>query len=1773
MRALAQPFDEVVGKHGHLVIEGAAGLGKTTLGYQVAHELARALLDPTGTPPVERLAVPLVLPARVLAMHLHRGWNEALPAAVANEYDTLGDGLPIPALFTTTVHDLPWLVIVDALDEIPDQASREKLLTALAARMSDPDSPARFLVTTRPLAPGEVQLLAGPQVGFYELQPFDAAALNTFAYRWFDPDNSLAGKAAAREFLDQIEAAGLGDILEVPLLAALAAQVHAARLDQPLPGSRYELYEQYIDHLGAIRAIARSAALESFRLVAGGTAFADWLEAHRVELLERLATTYTTADTRLLDDTEKYLVAQAPLPERLPAGWTESMAEWLSLSGLLSRQGGRLRFLHQTFAEHLAASATARALPDDVRPELPPWDDLIRRLLLEDESGTRVVLHYLHRQGPGASLLTMLLTGGRDYQDRGAELVIQGAPADSAQLATFLSQLEERVLVGLWGAWRLRQMAGLTRHSAVRNQLRQLSANPQVQPAMTITIFGLLRKSCPDLHDRAIDALNRWISDDQSIALRCASAGCLARFGGSHGIRAAAALRTLTSDHTYPITERVRAARELAELGVHDRADAADALATMAAEEGGDEYDRAFAMRELAGLGGEHRDRGAVIAQELAQSPATTGYIQVQAASTLAELGGEYRQRAADILRIIASDPTVDRRYQTEALAAAAAIIPDLRDAAATALRDLTADITTSIYQRLEAARKLADLGPQRRDQAAQALLALVVAPIGRENDIDWYWKELAARDLTEINEEHRRQILPALQQIVEGPGPYSTRKDDILHILARLSDEDPALVAKTMYRIFTDPTRAVDERRIAAESQAKISAEHRREVLEFFASVLRDATAASGEHLLASAVLAVLEPSARPLVGALVSRIAASLTAAPSTRLDAAHTLTDLGPQYSEIAMQLICEVAAHPLLSDADRVTAAAAMPDRGDGHRSKAAVLYDLAVDTTIAVDQRSRAAARLAELGGDHRRSGAAVLYSLATDRTIDVDDRHQAARALTRLGGEDQRRGAAVLYNLAVDGMISADHQRRAADSLAELGREDQHRAADALYSLAIDGTVNAGDRRQAASSLAELRSEDRRRGAAVLRDLAGDPAMAAATRRRAAESLIRLRGDDLRRGAGVLHDLTASPLVRLRTRLLSAEALANLGPNDAQQAKELLDLLAVEPAIGAEDRTFVAATAASLNAQPARAAELLSALALDPAADEDARLEASGRIQRLRGADQHHRAADVFAQLATDPSLGVGNQQAAAETLARYGAEHWESAIRVLSQLAVDPDNDAHERLVAARGIARLGSPGQIAARGVLRQITTSRVLDAPVRRWAARSLAELGPSALTESIAALYALCTETTTDMWNRLWAAETLTELGTSGRQASMRALKSLTSDTIDDRLVRAYCEGIHADLDDHHHHRVVDLLIETASDKFEDGWRRVCAASELFAVSRHHEDRSAQLLSAIAADGSLRAWERRQAADRLATLGAKTRVDAADLLLLVTGDVLADPWERAEAATALLELNQHRPQAVAILERLATDTGISGGQRLSAARPLATLASDQAVVALEAICLDSDADAQTRLDSARCLAKGGQEFRRKALEYLRQQATDEASTPLERALARKELHKNRGNDPRDAIDMLLHLADDTTQRPSDRRQAARLLPDFGREFRAPARRVLRELLQRCSNGGFDQAMTCYEAARFGALHRTIAINALVSLHAARLADPARRREIAEALAAIAPAHHFAALHTLRLDVIDSSHDADTRNKAAESLSKITKHPGRIKDLTPTGDEMII
>ncbi|HSV67108.1 MAG TPA: hypothetical protein VLJ59_14505, partial [Mycobacteriales bacterium] len=786
MSGLVQPFEDVLDQHDHLIIEGSAGLGKTTLGHRLAARLVDVLLDPTNRLPSHGVCLPLVVPARALAAHVHRTWGEALEASVASEYGMLADGRVSARLFSEAVAGLRWLVVVDALDEIPERGDRERLLTALAVRMSTIESPVRFMITTRPLSPGEITRLQGPRVGFYELQPWDQEALRRFADRWFDPDDTPAGAVAASEFLDQIRLAGLGPIVRVPLLATVAAHVHQLRRGRPLPASRYELYEDYIGYFTHARARGGSDVSDTLGQVPHTANLVGWLEEHRAELLEGLATAYTTSEDPLLEIAQRIVMDRVRMPDSLPSGWEDTLADWLCGTGLLARRGRWLRFLHQTFAEHLAATMRARALPQKFNPEHPQWDELISSSLLEDESAGRVLLHYLHLHGPSSDLLTWLQQGSRAGFRAAGRLVVQGAPCDDAQIDAHMTQVEDKVITGIWTDQDL-ALGGLTRHETVRSRLHTLLGLDDVGPRAKVRVVGLLHEHLPDVRRDGIMLLHRLVADSQPADLRREAAEVLARLGDEHHARAGVVLFELAVDPVAEARDRRLAAEELAKLGGGHRDRAAEALQQLATDTMVDAFDRREAAQELAKLGDERRTQAAAVLRELAADPTVQALYRRVSALELAKLGGEHRSRAIEALHEMAVDPTTRPGDQVLALATSALVEPQRRQLAADALYELAVDPCVEGYLRRDAAQELAKLGSEARRRAADALNQMVL-------DSAFYaWERRpAALELAKLGSVHRSQAAEGLHQLA------------------------------------IDPTSDADDRRAAAQELAKLGGDHR---------------------------------------------------------------------------------------------------------------------------------------------------------------------------------------------------------------------------------------------------------------------------------------------------------------------------------------------------------------------------------------------------------------------------------------------------------------------------------------------------------------------------------------------------------------------------------------------------------------------------------------------------------------------------------------------------------------------------------------------------------------------------------------------------------------------------------------------------------------------------------------------------------------------------------------------------------------------------------
>ncbi|MGW4638594.1 trypsin-like peptidase domain-containing protein [Sphaerisporangium sp. NPDC004334] len=1750
---LAQPFEQVFEQHDHLVIEGAAGLGKTTLGRMLVRNFAKALLDgraQDGEAPL----VPVMLPARVLAVHLRGGWPEALRASVIAEYGP-SDGEVAASLFTGKVSGRRWLVVVDALDEIPDQDDRERLLTALASRFPGDDGPARFLVTTRPLSPGEIDRLRGPRVGFYELQPFDEEALVQFARNWFDPDDTPAGNAAAEEFLRQVRLAGLEEVLVVPLLATVAANLHQSRRDRPLPAGRYELYEEYIGRYAQARIEAGASSLATLDEVPGGPRLAGWLYEHRVVLMEALATAYTTTETPLMEVARRFLADHAPMPARMPLDWESALAEWLSQTGVLARSRTRLRFLHQTFAEHLAATARAKTLPREFHPGEPPWEKLVSDLLLGDDAANLVVLHYLHLVGPGAGLLDALQNGTLDQRATADGLVEKGAPVSDTQLTAYLSRLED--MVGTGSVTDLEEVIALTRHAPVRERLEGLLADPFLGPATRISIIDLLRERSGGVRRDGPAILRAFTAAEHEARIRCKAATVLSRFGGDHRDEAAGLLVALSEDGSTEISDRLSAAASLARLGGRHRAHAADLLYQSATDPAVPAWQRVEMTEELAKCGHEQRPRAAKILYDLAMDRSLPGMDRRSAAEKLHKLGGRHVHEGVHLLGRLAHDLRRDRFDHALTLIALVKIEPSRRPETIEALLRVIADLALDAGYRLAAARELAELGGAHRSTAARVMFDLAVRPDAKSVMGSRY---RAAEDLTKLGASFRQSGVEAF---------YAISVDVTVHVghlhmtavqLARLDDGHRMPAADLLLKLVTGPTLSFARRLDAASTLANLGTRFLSGVLDFADELLRHPFSSSAERALAMAIQTTLRPGETPSAATLIHRLAMTATASAETRSDSAKILVDLGAGHLDEATDLwrrltsdhaapigVRRAAVDSLLNlrAAYRQEADAAVRGFTDDPSVRAsektllllvsdhlapslrADIYDhIAADVTVDHSERRYAVRQVYADGTDRHRRAVALLHQLATDPAATTTARLDSVREFSSLGPDHRALCLEILNRMAE---VSGAHVRHRPAILADIVKLDasrRKRVAESLYRHAIDPLVAPDSAREAAAQLAELDDEHHERGAELLKRMSRDVLLDARVRREAAGSLIKL-GEEENAGVDLLYRLAIdSGEPELYDRRLAARDLAKLGGERRAQGAELLR------------------------------------------------------------------------RLAADASADAGVRLAAAQDLADLGGDERDEGAELLHRLVIEFADDPEERLRAARELVALGPVAQSRALVLLGELTTDTGADVTVRRWTAEFLGSLlSPQALETAVTGLHRLAGDSDVDSWNRLWAIESLAKLGPDARRLAFEAVRAFREEVEgpDGDLPRALAVAAMADVSDACHFDAVDLLTRLAEDTSRPGRERLQAATGLLEISDLHANRGTRLLGLIAEDPAVRAWERRQAAEALARFGPACRARAVGLLDAIADDLSADPWERTEAAMALAELSaDRRERAISHLRRIAVAQSVSGDQRRHAIgvllrlgpearaagiRALQSMAGDRkardderwealAVLVeqeedrdllaqtLHELAAEPGADAGVRRRAAEALAMLGNERRREAVEALRDLSADPADAGLHRALALDSLAVMTSDASvlEEAGEALAREAADASTPASLRRLAAEALARRHLAHRGRAAELLHEIAADDAAEPEERLLAARALAGTGPGGREAAVRLLEESITDRLASPYERAVMAMGLAGLRPSYRRSAGDRARALLDDLGLPADRRLTIAQGLAEL-------------------
>jgi hypothetical protein len=347
VRGDAMPVDWALADYPMLYLTGPAGSGKTALLRWLAVSCARRSLDGLLSPHNDLL--PLYLPGRRLGETASEHADSALDFVVEHVRPSL------PGSFTRAELEQrcragKMLFLVDGLDELgPDGIDRlRRSLLELLAKYPE----CRFVVSSRRAAVDST-FLADAGFAVASLDPLDDAAVIDLVSRWFStvgpslPERTLHASPVrlAGTVIDLVRRSPqLRELASSPLMCALTCGVYLERGAASLSGA--DIYASFVDMLIERRDVERG--LERQRLsrsvasifledLAGYMLIRGLTELPRERVLERFAQVSST----LTHDAP-------PSNEVLTALLVES-------SMLVEPEAGRIRFLHQTFLEFLAA--------------------------------------------------------------------------------------------------------------------------------------------------------------------------------------------------------------------------------------------------------------------------------------------------------------------------------------------------------------------------------------------------------------------------------------------------------------------------------------------------------------------------------------------------------------------------------------------------------------------------------------------------------------------------------------------------------------------------------------------------------------------------------------------------------------------------------------------------------------------------------------------------------------------------------------------------------------------------------------------------------------------------------------------------------------------------------------------------------------------------------------------------------------------------------------------------------------------------------------------------------------------------------------------------------------------------------------------------------------------------------------------------------------------------------------------------------------------------
>ncbi|MET9694418.1 hypothetical protein ABZY81_39420 [Streptomyces sp. NPDC006514] len=906
------------------------------------HRLDRARADRVDT------AVPVL--AKATALVGDAPLPQALASAVTADLAEVALLPDLTGLFARhPIPRTPWLVVVDGLDEIPERHTRARLMRALAAATATHPSLYRFIILTRPLPAGELDVL-GSGTTRYILQPFKPADLHGYALRCF---RHLVKRASgddgpdhhATAFIAQLTRSRLNALARTPLMAFMLTRLYAANPGRPLPYGRSAVYAAFVGliykhnphkniahaHAMAIRELTRRYHDPGERQTAEQAACRA--ARHLTEIIEYLAHERLYGNT----DPAGRIAATHPTARRPviveERDWVRFLNELLRPTGLLTHYGSDLEFLHQTFMAYLAARHAAR-------------DEQAREQLLDAlfPLGRQPRVPAVEPSYLGFLLDALLASPGHIAAEtsRRIEILTQD---ESAVVCEFLVQQVD-LRTGLPAEPTARQLTrfaqGRPFYAVHRVAAARGLANIdgyRVAGAECLTAFA----GAPNLDAKVRVQAARHLADVDGY--RVAGADCLIAFADNprhaadirvaaargladvDGYKAAGADRliAIANDTTHSANIRAEAARDLAAVDAYQVL-GADLLERLARDTA---HDASFRLRVAGDLAKLDRGRGADLLARLTNDTTLSAEMRLEAARTLARLD---KQRGADLFAGLAEDAAIRLVVRLEAARTLARL--DRQRGADLLTRFAAEDTTIAAHVRVQAARALAGVA------GYQNLAASLLESLAVDVDLRVYVRMDAAWDLAEVDGGHERGA-DLLARLARDTTHEADVRAEAARILVRVEGcRDRG--ADLLVRLADDTTLCAAVRLQVARELAQLDRERGADLL---ARLADDTTFYAAVRLQVARELAQLD---RERGADLLARLADDTTLYAHVRLQAARILSKMAP-YEGVGADRLIALADDTTHETHIRIDAAHDLADV-DGFKDRGAELLEQARTTS-------------------------------------------------------------------------------------------------------------------------------------------------------------------------------------------------------------------------------------------------------------------------------------------------------------------------------------------------------------------------------------------------------------------------------------------------------------------------------------------------------------------------------------------------------------------------------------------------------------------------------------------------------------------------------------------------------------------------------------------------------------------------------------------------------------------------------------------------------